>query len=127
MRSTLLLAFFSATLLLQAQASRADTATICEAAEADDYLSKTSGQFLRGATNLGFCWLEMIHQPALEARSERRNLFLGLLNGIGRTGLRAVKGLGDLATCVAPHRDKDGNFPRVARDCAFGAVGLEER
>ena len=104
---------------------RAETVSICDAASADDYLTKASGQFLRGATDIGFCWLEMIHQPALEARGNR-NLFAGIAKGVGHTFLRIVKGVGDIATCIAPHRDEEGRFPRVASDCAFGAVGLED-
>ena len=107
-------------------ACRAETISICDAASADDYLTKASGQFLRGTTSIGFCWLEMIHQPALEARGNR-NLLAGIAKGVGHTFLRVVKGVGDIATCIAPHRDEEGGFPRFSNDCAFGAVGFEDR
>ena len=48
---------------------RAETISICEAASSDDYLTKTSGQFLRGTSNLSLCWLEMIRQPVLEPQT----------------------------------------------------------
>ena len=105
---------------------RAETLSVCDAASSDDYLTKASGQFLRGATNIGFCWLEMIHQPALEAH-RGGNLFAGIFRGMGHTALRVVKGMGDLSTFLAPHRDEEGAFPHVAQDCAFGAAGLEDR
>ena len=111
----------------QAFPCRAETSSLCDASSSDDYLTKTSGQFLRGTTDIGFCWLEMIHQPAVEWRSERKNLFAGVAKGIGHTFLRVVKGVGDIATCASPHRDPDGVFPSVAHDCAFGTVGLEDR
>ena len=103
----------------------AETISLCDAASSDDYLTKTSGQFLRGASNIGFCWLEMIHQPALEARSGG-NLFAGLAKGVGHSLLRVVKGIGDIATCASPHRDENNAFPAVTQDCVFGSVGLED-
>ncbi len=106
--------------------SRAETVTICEAAEADDYLTKASGQFLRGATNIGFCWIELIHQPEVSIRTGG-NLFYGVLRGVGHTAMRVVKGVGEIATFPAPHRDPDGVFAHVADDCAFGAAGLEKK
>ena len=122
----LLLGALSATIGWQAVPCRAETISICDAASSDDYLTKTSGQFLRGATNIGFCWLEMIHQPELEIRSGG-NLLVGVAKGVGHSLLRVVKGIGDIATCASPHRDQDGTFPSVTQDCAFGSVGLEDR
>jgi putative exosortase-associated protein (TIGR04073 family) len=127
MRGLLLfLCAFSVAVGLKTAPCRAETISICDAASSDDYLTKTSGQFLRGATNISFCWLEMIHQPALEVQS-RGNLFAGVAKGVGHTFLRVVKGIGDIATCASPHRNEDGTFPSVTRDCAFGSVGLEDR
>ncbi len=127
MRGLLLsLCVFSVAVGWQTAPCRAETISLCDAASSDDYLTKMSGQFLRGATNIGFCWLEMIHQPALEARGGG-NLFAGLAKGVGHSFLRVVKGIGDIATCASPHRDEDGTFPSVTRDCAFGSVGLEDR
>lgn len=126
MRRIFLYLGLSASLWGFALPCRAETISICEAASSDDYLTKASGQFLRGATNIGFCWLEMIHQPALEAR-RRGNLFVGIFKGAGHTALRLIKGVGDIATFLAPHRDEYGAFSHVANDCAFGAVGLEDR
>ena len=125
-RLSILLGLLGVSFGWQALPCRAETISFCDAASSDDYLTKASGQFLRGTTDLGFCWLEMIHQPALEAHPGG-NLLYGVCKGAGHTMLRFVKGLGDLATCIAPHRDEDGAFPRVSNDCAFGAVGLEDR
>ncbi len=126
-RLLLFLCVFSAAAGSGAVPCRAETISLCDAASSDDYLTKASGQFLRGASNIGFCWLEMIHQPAIEARKEGGNLFVGIAKGVGHTALRVAKGLGDIATFVAPHQDEDGSFPHVARDCAFGSVDLEDR
>ncbi len=127
MRELLLfLCVLSAAIGWQATPCRAETISICDAASSDDYLTKTSGQFLRGATSLCFFWLEMIHQPELELRSGG-NLFTGVAKGVGHSFLRVVKGIGDIATCASPHRDEDGAFPSVTQDCAFGSVGLEDR
>lgn len=127
MRRRFLLTALSA-LVLGAFPSRglAETVSICEAAESDDYLTKASGQFLRGASNIGFCWTELIQQPAIEARTGG-NILYGVLRGVGYTAVRAVKGVGEIATFPAPHRDPDGVFAHVADDCAFGAAGLEPR
>ena len=111
--------------LLCAIPCRAETLTVCEAASSDDYLTKTSGQFLRGTANLSLCWLEMIHQPVLESRAGG-NLLVGLFKGAGHTFLRAVQGVGELVTFPVPQREPEGNFPHIANDCAFGAVGLED-
>ncbi len=127
MRGFLLsLCVFSVAIGWQTAPSWAETISLCDAASSDDYLTKTSGRFLRGTANIGFCWLEMIHQPALEAKSGG-NLFAGLAKGVGHSFLRVVKGIGDIATCASPLRDEDGTFPSVTRDCALGSVGLEDR
>jgi len=126
-RFLLFLCLFSVVSGWRALPCRAETISVCDAAASDDYLTKTSGQFLRGTTGIAFCWLELIHQPALEWRSERKNLFIGAAKGVGHTFLRIVKGIGDIATCASPHRDEDGGFPSVTQDCPFGSVGLEDR
>ena len=105
---------------------RAETISLCDAASSDDYLTKASGQFLRGASNIGFCWLEIIHQPIREVQGGG-NLFLGLARGVGHSFLRVAQGVGDIATCASPHRDEEGNFPAVTQDCVFGSAGLEDR
>ncbi len=110
---------------LWASACRAETLTVCEAASSDDYLTKTSGQFLRGTANLSLCWLEMIRQPVIEVRSGN-NLLIGLFKGVGHTLLRGAKGLGELLTFPVPQRNEDGSFPHIANDCAFGTAGLED-
>lgn len=123
----LLFVTFSAVSAWHVLPCQAETVSICDAADSDDYLTKASGQFLRGATNLGFCWVELFHQPALEAKSGNGNLFYGVAKGVGHTAVRALKGVGDIATFVAPHRYEDGTFAAVADDCAFGSAGLEAR
>src|SRR3989338_5175085 len=129
MRGFLLsLCVFSVIAGWQTTPSRAETISLCDAASSDDYLTKTSGRFLRGAANIGFCWLEMIHQPALEAKKEveEANLFVGLGKGVGHSLFRVVKGIGDVVTCASPFRDEDGTFPSFIHDCSFGSVGLED-
>jgi len=118
------LSLLTASPWLLASACRAETITVCEAASSDDYLTKTSGQFLRGTANLSLCWLEMIHQPVIEVRGGN-NLFVGLFKGVGHTLLRAAEGVGELVTFPVPQQDKDGSFPHIANDCAFGIAGLE--
>ena len=106
--------------------SGAETVSLCDASSSDDYLTKTSAQFLRGTSNIGFCWLEMIHQPAQETKNGGHFL-VGIAKGIGHSFLRLVQGVGDVATCASPHRDKEGSFPSVTQSCALGSVGLEDR
>ena len=65
----LFLCAFSVAVGWQPVPCRAETISLCDAASSDDYLTKTSGQFLRGTTGIAFCWLEMIGQPAAEVRS----------------------------------------------------------
>src|SRR3989338_8006939 len=126
MRRVSVLLIVSALLTGPARPCSAEILSLCDAASSDDSLTKTSGQFLRGAANIGFCWLEMIHQPAREARSGG-NLFTGLAKGVGHSFLRVAKGAGDIVLCASPRRNKEGTFPSVSQDCALGSVGLENR
>lgn len=103
------------------------TAPICDAAESDDYITKTSGQFFRGIVNLSCCWVELFNQPVVAYR-EGRNVPVGFVKGIGHTLLRGGKGLGETLLCWDPRDPKSGNFPKpLSNDCAFGVLGLEDR
>lgn len=98
--------------------------TLCEAASSDDYLTKSSGQFLRGTANVSLCWLELFHQPAQEMRSGG-DIFTGIFKGFTHTIRRGAQGIGELMTFPAP-RQPDGSFPIIADDCALGALNLED-
>ena len=103
------------------------TAPICDAAESEDYITRTSGQFLRGIVNLSCCWVELFNQPVVAYR-EGRNVPIGFVKGIGYMLLRGGKGLGETFLCWDPRDPKSGNFPKpLSNDCAFGILGLEDR
>ena len=103
------------------------SAPICDAAESEEYITKTSGQFLRGIVNLSCCWVELFNQPVVAYR-EGRNVPIGFVKGIGYTLLRGGKGLGETLLCWDPRDQKSGNFPKpLSNDCAFGILGLEDR
>lgn len=105
----------------------AEISSLCSAADSDSYITKASGQFTRGIVNMGFCWIELIHQPGLELKPEMGgNLFRGLGRGVGHTLLRAAKGVGDIFTAFLPPHE-DGTYEVIVHDCAFGIMGLEER
>ena len=101
-------------------------AALCNAAESEDYLTKASGQLLRGVTNLCFCWVELFNQPVVAYR-EGRGVAGGILPGVGHTLLRGAQGLGEMVIFPVPRQEKTGSFPKFADDCALGVVGLEER
>lgn len=102
-------------------------APICDAADSEDYLTKTSGQFLRGVTNLSLCWVELFHQPVVTVE-EGGNVVTGLFKGIGHTLLRGAKGLGEALLCWDPRDPKTGSFHApLSKDCALGILGLEGR
>lgn len=104
----------------------AAAAPICEAAESEDYLTKASGQLLRGVANLCFCWVELFNQPVV-ARREGRSIVGGFFVGIGHTVLRGAKGLGEVVIFPAPRIGHAQSYPTLADDCALGVVGLEAR
>lgn len=128
MRRRIALLLIAGSLLHPAWAAAAEpTAPICDAAESEDYITKTSGQFLRGVVNLAFCWVELFNQPVVAYR-EGRSVPAGFIKGIGHTLLRGGKGLGEALLCWDPRDPKSGTYPRpIADDCAFGILGLEER
>ena len=102
-------------------------APICDAAESEDYITKTSGQFLRGAVNLGFCWVELFNQPVVAYR-EGHSVPFGFVKGVGCMILRGGKGLGEFLLCWDPRDPKNDSFPKpLSNDCAFGILGLEDR
>lgn len=103
------------------------SAPICDAADSEDYLTKTSGQFLRGVVNLAFCWVELFNQPAVAYR-EGRNVPVGFAKGIGHTVLRGGRGLAEALVCWDPRDPKSGTYHKpFANDCALGILGLEGR
>lgn len=104
-----------------------EPAPICDAADSEDYLTRTSGQFLRGVVNLAFCWVELLNQPAVAYR-EGRNVPVGFFKGIGHTLLRGARGLGEALLCWDPRDPASGTFHApIANDCALGILGLEGR
>lgn len=122
MRRLLLLAVLIALPVPSALAQ--EGATLCDASASDDYLTKASGQFLRGTANTAFCWLELAHQPVMEWKVGQRNLFVGIGKGIFHSLKRGSQGIWELAIFWSP-RDTDGKFARVADDCALGLARLE--
>ena len=105
---------------------RSTSAPICDAAESENYITKTSGQFLRGFVNLSLCWVELFNQPVV-AHREGRSAIAGILPGLGHTLLRGAQGVGEMIICPVPRMEKTGSFPVIAKDCSLGVVGLEER
>lgn len=102
----------------------AESAPICDAAETEDYLTKASGQILRGTVNTTLCWLELVNQPVLEIR--RGGFIWGIPKGIGHAFLRFACGAGEILLAFSP-ADREGQYLHLARDCSFGILGLEER
>ncbi len=107
-------------------ADKTPDAALCDAAESENYLTKASGQLLRGTTNLCFCWVELFNQPVVAYR-EGRGVFGGILPAFGHTLKRGAEGLGELLLFAAPRTEKTGAYPKFADDCALGVVGLEAR
>lgn len=108
-------------------ADKTPDAPLCDAAESEDYITKASGQLLRGATNLCLCWVELFNQPVVAYR-EGRNVPFGFVKGIGHTLLRGGKGLGEMLLFWDTRDPKSGNLPRpLSDDCALGVLGLEAR
>lgn len=99
--------------------------SICQAASSDDYVTKLSGQFIRGASNLAFCWVELFHQP-FRAAKENSGVIKGVGRGVRETVSRAASGVGELVTAPLP-RSKDGTYLHTAESCPYGVLGLEER
>jgi hypothetical protein len=99
--------------------------SICQAASSDDYVTKLSGQFIRGASNLVFCWLELFNQPYRAAKNNT-----GVIKGVGRgvreTIARGFSGAGEILTAPT-HRCKDGTYLHLIDSCPYGLLGLEER
>lgn len=125
-RIALLAAVFILSSLFSGRA-HAEISSLCSAADSDSYITKAGGQFARGIVNMGLCWVELIHQPSLELKPETGgNLFRGLARGVGHTVLRAGKGISDIFFCLSPP-NTDGTYNVIAKDCAFGVLGLEER
>lgn len=99
---------------------------ICGGAASDRYLKKTAGQLARGVANAGLCWVELGHQPAREMKQEGGHIVVGLMKGVGHTGVRLLEGVGEIVTAPMP-RAKDGHYTQVADDCPLGIVGVTDR
>lgn len=99
--------------------------SICQAASSDDYVTKLSGQFIRGASNLAFCWVELFNQP-IRAAKQNNGVIKGVGRGVRETVSRAASGVGELVTAPLP-RAKDGTYLHTAESCPYGVLGLEER
>ncbi len=99
--------------------------SICQAASSDDYVTKLSGQFIRGLSNVAFCWVELFHQPFIAAK-QNNGVIKGVGRGVRETASRAVCGVGELFTAPLPPA-KDGTYLHTAESCPYGVLGLEER
>lgn len=65
-------------------------------------------KLIRGATNLGLCWLEPVKQAYLVSRDENPyvGLTYGFIKGIGMGAFRLIDGAFETVTCVIPPYDK---------------------
>ena len=86
---------------------------VCSRTTSDNWGVKTGSQLGRGVANAGGCWLEMVNQPMKEAKGGG-NVLVGVGKGIGHTGLRLVKGAGEIITAPLPQA-KDGS--QISTDC----------
>ncbi len=77
---------------------------VLEWAVADNYLKKTPGMFLRGLSNAGFGWVEILTHPIQWSRNAPLGLgtLAGLIVGPVVGVLRTSSGVIDLATCWVP-------------------------
>jgi putative exosortase-associated protein (TIGR04073 family) len=65
-------------------------------------------KLIRGATNLGLCWLEPVKQAYLVSKEENAYIGLtyGIVKGVGVGAFRLVDGVFETVTCVIPPYDK---------------------
>jgi putative exosortase-associated protein (TIGR04073 family) len=77
-----------------------------EQASAKDQNAGT--KLLRGATNLGFCWLEPVKQAYLVSKEQNAYIGLtyGIIKGLGVGAFRLIDGVFEAVTCVIPPYDK---------------------
>ena len=77
---------------------------VLEWAVADNYLKKTPGMFLRGFSNAGFGWAEVITHPLRWTRNAPLGVgtLTGLIVGPVMATLRTSSGALDIATCWVP-------------------------
>ena len=77
---------------------------VLEWAVDDNYLKKTSGMFLRGFSNAGFGWAEVITHPVRWSKNAPLGLgtTAGLIVGPVMAVLRTASGVIDIATCWVP-------------------------
>ena len=73
-------------------------------AVADNYLKKTPGMFLRGVSNTGFGWVEVITHPLRWSKNAPLGLgtVAGLIVGPVMGTLRTASGTVDIGTCWIP-------------------------
>ena len=83
------------------------------------YAEKAGNTLARGALNLGLGWTELIRQPAKKARAGG-NVFLGILNGVGRSATRSARGLGEILTFWAPK--VQGEYVHFSKDCPLDTM-----
>lgn len=65
-------------------------------------------KLIRGATNLGLCWLEPVKQAYLVSKEQNAYIGLtyGIIKGLGVGAFRLVDGVFETVTCVIPPYDK---------------------
>ena len=69
---------------------------------------------MRGVTNLGLGWMDLIRQPSREMKEGGKGPIVGVAKGIGHTLMRMFRGVGDIALSPLPNA-KDGSQP--AKSC----------
>lgn len=102
-----------------APASAAEASKICPICKrandgSADYGTKAGHTLARGAANTLLGWTEAIQQPAEEAK-HGGNVFVGILNGLGRGVQRTAAGVGEVLTFWTPKVGND--YIRTATDC----------
>ena len=83
------------------------------------YSDKTANTLGRGLLNFTLGWTELIRQPAKKAR-EDKDVWRGIANGIGKSAVRSVRGLGEILTFWTPET-KDG-YIHFSKDCPIDTM-----
>ena len=106
-------AFALLSIFLSTAAVYADCDT-CKAANekscSSHYLDSVGAKLVQGATNVGFCWLELGTQPVKASVQAKKGdcplqvAFKGLANGVGSTCYYVANGAGQVLTCLWPQR-----------------------
>lgn len=83
------------------------------------YGERAGNTLARGALNMTLGWTELIRQPAKKAR-KGGNVFLGIVNGVGKSFVRTARGVGEVLTFWAVK--KDDGYVHLSNDCPLDTM-----